>query len=178
NTFHAVDPALEGSDFLGGAPKRARDLVLSNQGFEGKKAPRPTVVVNCCHGGPGEDGTLQAALDLAGISYTGPTVAGAAIGMDKLAFAGVVAAAGIPTLPRALVTPEAEPPFEGPYIVKPRFGGSSIGIELATDWETAKALLQSVHLRSGAIAEPYRPESADLNVAVRTYPGLQVSAIE
>src|SRR5437763_6312147 len=90
NAFHAVDPALEGSDFLGGVPKKARDLVLSNQGFEGKKAPRPTVVVNCCHGGTGEDGTLQAALDLAGIAYTGPTVAGAALGMDKLAFGAAV----------------------------------------------------------------------------------------
>ena len=29
------------------------------------------VVVNCCHGGPGEDGALQAALDLAGVAYTG-----------------------------------------------------------------------------------------------------------
>ena len=58
----------------------------------------------CCHGGPGEDGTLQAALDLAGIRYSGPTVAGAALGMDKLAFGAVVAAAGLPTLPRVLLS--------------------------------------------------------------------------
>ena len=46
--------------------------------------------MNCCHGGPGEDGSLQAAFDLAGIPYTGPGAAGAALGMDKLAFAGDV----------------------------------------------------------------------------------------
>ena len=31
-------------------------------------ARRSRAVVNCCHGGPGEDGTLQAALDLAGVA--------------------------------------------------------------------------------------------------------------
>ena len=38
---------------MDGVPRKARDLVLTNQGFDGKKAPRPSVVVNCCHGGPG-----------------------------------------------------------------------------------------------------------------------------
>ena len=52
-------------------------------------------VVNCCHGGPGENGTLQAAFDLAGIRYTGPSAAGAALGMDKLATAAVARAAGV-----------------------------------------------------------------------------------
>ena len=46
---------------------------------------------------------LQAALDLAGVRYTGPSAAGAALGMDKLAFGGVMAAAGLPSLPRAAV---------------------------------------------------------------------------
>ena len=178
NTFHAVDPASEGSDFVEGVPRKARDLVLTTQGFEGKKAPRLNVVVNCCHGGPGEDGTLQAALDLAGLAYTGPTVAGAALGMDKLAFGAAVTALGLPSLPRQLVTPDADEPFKGPYIVKPRFGGSSIGIEVAADWTTARALLQSVHMRAGAVVEPYLPEAYDLNVAVRAYPEVQLSAIE
>ena len=75
------------------------------------------VVVNCCHGGPGEDGTLQAALDLAGVRYTGPGVAAAALGMDKLAFANVVTGAGLPSLPRAALTADASVDFDGPYIV-------------------------------------------------------------
>ena len=48
------------------------------------------------HGGPGEDGTLQAALDLAGLNYTGPSVAGAALGMDKWSFGAVMASEGHP----------------------------------------------------------------------------------
>jgi D-alanine-D-alanine ligase len=191
--FFAVDPALEGADFAGGAPKGSGELRLvaaPGGGFVGGKGgllgkDRPldlSAVLICCHGGPGEDGTLQAALDLAGLPYTGPTVAGAALGMDKLAFAGAVVAAGLPALPRVLLDgrhPASPPAWAGPYIVKPRFGGSSIGIEVVSDWETAASLAaSSVHLRRGALVEPYRPASYDLNVAVRTWPELQLSAIE
>jgi D-alanine-D-alanine ligase len=137
-------------------------------------------VVVCCHGGPGEDGTLQAALALAGLRYTGPSVAGAALGMDKLAFGGLVSAAGLASLPRQVLGPEGEDPaFEGPYIVKPRFGGSSIGIEITDDLGTARALVRSSpHLRDGAVVEPYLPDAVDLNVALRTWPRVAVSAIE
>ena len=42
--------------------------------------------------------------------------------------------AGLPTLPRVLLAAGAtRPPFAGPYIVKPRFGGSSIGIDVVED---------------------------------------------
>ena len=72
-------------------------------------------MVNCCHGGPGEDGTLQGALDLVGVAYTGPGVAGAALGMDKLAFAGIAHAAGLPVLPRVLLHKDGDgPAVDGP----------------------------------------------------------------
>ena len=189
--FYGVDTGMEAEDFLSGLPKAARPLRFvagPGGGFVGTKGALRkestldlSAVVNCCHGGPGEDGTLQAAFDLAGLRYTGPNVAGAALGMDKLAFGGVVAAAGRPSLPRILLDPErpVAPNWSGPYIVKPRFGGSSIGIEVVEDWTTATALAKSsVHLRRGAVIEPYRPASYDLNVAIRTWPQLQLSAIE
>lgn len=188
--FFSVEPSLEGGAFEAGAPKGAKELrlvagagggfIAAKGGLLGKDRPLDiSALVNCCHGGPGEDGTLQAMLDLAGLAYSGPSVAAAALGMDKLAFAGAVAAAGLPALARALVEPGRAAPFAGPYIVKPRFGGSSIGIEVVEDWATAGALAgTSVHLRRGAVAEPYRPASYDLNIAVRTWPDLQLSAIE
>jgi D-alanine-D-alanine ligase len=190
--FYAVDPSLEGEAFLDGVPKAAKELkflaspgggfVAGKSGLLAKEKPLDlSGIVNCCHGGPGEDGTLQAALDLAGLAYSGPSVAGAGIGMDKLAFAGAVAAAGLPVLPRALVEAGRAAPWSepGPLIVKPRFGGSSIGIEVVEDWDTATALAaSSVHFRRGAVVEPYRPASYDLNIAVRTWPQLQLSAIE
>jgi D-alanine-D-alanine ligase len=185
-----VDAALEAEAFLEGVPRGAQRLQLvagSDGGFTepGGRLGRARALdldaaLVCCHGGPGEDGSLQAALDLAGIAYSGPTVAGAALGMDKMAFGAVVAAAGLPTLPRVLVAPGGDPPpFEGPYIVKPRFGGSSIGIDVVEDIATARARLSAnPHLRFGAVLEPYRPDLTDLQVGVRTWPALELSAIE
>jgi D-alanine-D-alanine ligase len=122
---------------------------------------------------------LQALLDLAGVVYTGPSQSGAALGMDKLAFGAVCASIGIPILPRVALTDATKPDFEGPYIVKPRFGGSSIGIDVVDGIATAHDRLRSnPHLTDGAVVEPYRKESVDLNVAVRMYPAPQLSAIE
>jgi D-alanine-D-alanine ligase len=191
--WFGVDAALEAAVFLDGVPRGAQPMRLvlgAGGGFEAtggrfskQKAADFDVAVVCCHGGPGEDGTLQAALDGAGIAYTGPGVAAAALGMDKLAFGGVMVAAGIPALPRVALTVDTEDVgFEGPFIVKPRFGGSSIGIEVVEDVATARALLSnsnsSVHLRAGAVLEPYRPDLYDVQVALRCWPESQVSAIE
>jgi D-alanine-D-alanine ligase len=190
--FVAVDAGLEAEAFVSGPPAGARELRFAAQpgggwisgkgGLFGKEKPLELeAVVNCCHGGPGEDGTLQAALDLAGIAYTGPSSSGAALGMDKLAFGAVVAAAGLPALPRTLVIPGGPAPqWGGPYIVKPRFGGSSIGIEVIDDWANVVRLVQAggVHTRRGMVAEPYRATAADVNVALRCYPSLQISLIE
>src|SRR4030067_81677 len=72
-----------------------------------------------------KDGTAQAPFARAGMAYTGPSLVGAYLGMDKLAFTAVAAAAGLPTLPRVAVTAETEAiPFPPPYMVTPRFRGS------------------------------------------------------
>jgi D-alanine-D-alanine ligase len=188
--WFAVDAALEATAFLDGVPAGAQALRLvlgSGGGFEAvggrfskQKAAAFDAAIVCCHGGPGEDGTLQAALDAAGIAYTGPSVAGAALGMDKLAFGGVMVAAGLPTLPRVALTAETDQVgFDGPYILKPRFGGSSIGIEVVEDLATAKMLVgSSVQLRDGAVLEPFRPDLYDVQVGLRCWPAVEVSAIE
>lgn len=178
-----AEATMEAADFADGVPAKARQLRFEAAPGGGfflkKKSLDPSVIVNCCHGGPGEDGTLQASLDLAGLKYTGPDAAGSLLGMDKFAFGAVVAAAGLPTLPRALVIAGSKPDFNGPYIAKPRFGGSSIGIEVVEDWDTALALVgNSPHMRRGAVVEPYLPDSRDLNISVRTYPEFELSPIE
>ena len=178
-----VDPNSEASDFAQGVPAKAKPLKFVAEpggGFLLKKKPLDiSAVLNCCHGGPGEDGTLQAAMDLAGLRYTGPNVAGSALGMDKLAFGAVMASAGLPSLPRILVGAGDRLDVPGPYILKPRFGGSSIGIEVVEDMATAEALVaSSPHMKDGGVLEPFLAGSRDLNIAVRTYPELAVSAIE
>ncbi len=183
--WHLVDAGLEASDFVDGVPRRSRELTFVGapaQGFVLKKKPMQLdAVLIACHGGPGEDGTLQGMLDLAGLRYTGTGQASSALGMDKLAFGAAMSAAGLPTLPRTLVASGgvAAPDFDGPFIVKPRFGGSSIGIEIADDWETVLALKRtSRFFDQGAVVEPFLGGSRDLQLAVRTYPGFELSAIE
>ncbi len=189
-SFHGVPGDVEAASFLDGLPKGSSELTLrvgEGGGFfvAGSKLAKDRrldldAIVLCTHGGPGEDGSLQGALDLAGVNYSGPSVAGAALGMDKWAFGALVAAAGLSTLPRALLEPTTTSlPFEGPYILKPRFGGSSIGIDVVSDLATARArLTTNVHLAKGCVVEPFRADLTDVQVALRTYPGLSVSAIE
>jgi D-alanine-D-alanine ligase len=189
-SFYLVASDVEAESFLDGVPKGSSVVSLrvgddggfySGGGRLGKdRRLDVTTVVLCTHGGPGEDGTLQAALDLANVNYTGPTVAGAALGIDKWAFGAVMIATGLPTLPRALLTATTTAlPFDGPYILKPRFGGSSIGIETVVDIATAIARLSSnVHLLRGCVIEPFRNDLTDLQIAVRTYPSVTLSAIE
>ena len=183
--WYQVDGDLEAGDFVEGVPRKSKEVSFvgaPGQGFIVKRKPLALeAVLIACHGGPGEDGTLQGMLDLAGLRYTGPGQAASALGMDKLAFGAAMAAAGLPTLPRTLVTTgeEPQPDFVGPYIVKPRFGGSSIGIEVSEDWSTVLALKSSSRfLDQGAVVEPFLPGSRDLQVAVRTYPQWELSAVE
>jgi D-alanine-D-alanine ligase len=187
--FYSVPRGVEAEAFLDGLPKGSSELGLrlgDQGGFYasarmGKdRAIDLEAVVLATHGGPGEDGSLQAALDLAGIKFTGPTVAGAALGMDKWSFGAVMGSEGIPTLPRVLLDASTSTlPFDGPYILKPRFGGSSIGIDVVADVATARARLSSnLHLALGCVVEPYRSDLADIQIAVRTYPALALSAIE
>ena len=191
-TWHEVPPDIEASAFAEGLPRSASEVELAARpggGFvraDRRRRPVPVdVVVNCCHGGPGEDGGLPALLDLAGLAYTGPGQLSAAICMDKLAFSGAVAGAGLPALPLWLLTPDGPGDGEvadlvrGPLIVKPRFGGSSIGIEIVDDLATARALAgTSPLLRDGAVVQRYLTDITDLNISVRTWPELRLSAVE
>lgn len=191
-TWHEVPADIEASAFAEGLPRSASEVELAahpSGGFvraDRRRRPVPVdVVVNCCHGGPGEDGGLPALLDLTGLAYTGPGQRSAAICMDKLAFSGATEAAGLPTLPLWLLTPELPGDdavaelADGPLIVKPRFGGSSIGIEIVADLATARALARSSPLlRDGAVVQRYLEDIIDLNVSVRTWPQLRLSAVE
>ena len=183
--WYQVPSDLEAEAFVDGVPAKSKEISFvasPGAGFMVKRKRLDIgVVFIACHGGPGEDGTLQGLFDLAGLRYTGPGQAASALGMDKLAFGAAMATAGLNTLPRTLVVSgdEEAPDFEGPYIVKPRFGGSSIGIEVADDWPTVLALKSSSsYFDQGAVVEPFLGSSRDLQIAVRTYPELQVSAIE
>jgi D-alanine-D-alanine ligase len=109
-------------------------------------AGAPDVVFLAMHGGQGEDGTLQALLDLTGVPYTGSGHLASALAMDKDLSKQLFRNAGIPT-PRWILlragaeqdwrTPEfgtyAARDLGMPLIVKPSKEGSTVGLTLVKD---------------------------------------------
>ena len=100
--------------------------------------------------------------------------------MDKLAFGGADARRRRPVAQaRPCCRGRTPPSFDGPYIVKPRFGGSSIGIEVVEDWETAVALLATsptcVRARSSSRTVPTSSTSTSRSAP---RPTLAVSDVE
>ncbi len=102
-----------------------------------EEIPAADVVFPALHGGMGEDGTLQALLDIGGITYAGSGVLGCALSMDKDVTKRILRDADIPT-PDWLVNPTVDNAIQQlglPLIAKPVAGGSSVGLCLLRDYE-------------------------------------------
>jgi len=103
------------------------------------------------HGRYGEDGTIQGALELLGIPYTGSGVMASALAMDKWRAKLVWQAAGIPTPRYEILTAQSDfaavaSRLSLPIMVKPANEGSSIGmskVRSGADLEEAYALAAS-----------------------------------
>ena len=81
------------------------------------------------HGGWGENGGVQAALNARKIPYTGPGVKASQIAMDKLKTKLVLEMKNVPTAKWDLAHPDtAQSPLPLPVVVKPPCDGSSVGI--------------------------------------------------
>ncbi len=90
-------------------------------------------VVLALHGGQGEDGTVQALLDVAGVRYTGSGAMATAIAMDKDMSKRILRHAGVPTAEWRM-TPvsqsDAIAALGLPLIVKPNREGSTVGLTI------------------------------------------------
>jgi D-alanine-D-alanine ligase len=103
------------------------------------------------HGRFGEDGTVQGALELLGIPYTGSGVMASAISIDKVMTKRVWLAEGIPTPRYTLLRRGAYGDREIaqladlglPLIVKPAREGSSIGVAKVTDVADLRAAVDA-----------------------------------
>ena len=102
------------------------------------------------HGTCGEDGRIQAALDLMGVPYTGSGYLGSAIAMDKDLTKQLVRAAGVRTPDWRIASYDRESVEQMagsaalPCVVKPVDSGSSIGVAIAhTRRELMEALEQN-----------------------------------
>ncbi|UCD37727.1 MAG: D-alanine--D-alanine ligase [Fidelibacterota bacterium] len=132
------------------------------------------LVFNMLHGGEGEDGTIQTALDQAGISYTGSQSRASRLAMDKHASKEVMVSANIPTATWVRLELEEEREFlkyqdyqplsdfltehSFPVVVKPNGEGSTVGLTIVENAsELGEALLVAREFGSQVLVEAYIP---------------------
>jgi D-alanine-D-alanine ligase len=114
----------------------------------------PDAVVIALHGGPGEDGSVRAVLDLAGIRYVGSPAAACRGAFDKPTAKAIVRSAGLPTpdwvalphetvreLGSGAVLDRVVAGLGLPLMVKPARGGSALGVSVVSDADALPAAM-------------------------------------
>jgi D-alanine-D-alanine ligase len=110
------------------------------------------VVFLILHGGIGENGTIQAMLDMLGTPYTGAGVLGSAVAMDKMITKKLFLADNIPTPEYFVLSRDSKididtidlkikSKFGYPAIFKPTTQGSSVGLTLVKSRSEIKQAL-------------------------------------
>lgn len=138
----------QGVDAHGVDLSRERLLKLKDEGFDR--------AFNVLHGIGGEDGTVQAALELMGLPYTGCGVLASALSMDKRVTKLIWAAQGIPTPTHRVLGEDTDfaqlaEELGLPIFIKPADAGSSIGLskvkraeDLPEAWRFARQYCRTV----------------------------------
>lgn len=114
------------------------------------------------HGPLGEDGTIQGALEILGIPYTGSGVLASVLALNKIYSKQIFKSNGIPTSEWIVVkkTQKKLPtiPFGYPVVVKPSSQGSTIGVNIVKNRDSLKrALKEAFKYNEEAIIEKYIP---------------------
>jgi len=152
DTAHGILSAPDEQALLGGKivktiPPDVQALVRLNAQLPStlRSLPSTEVVFLALHGGQGEDGTLQALLDLTGVPYTGSGHLASALAMDKDLSKHLFRAAGVPTGDWLMAPVAGEGKRERgkggfaadverelglPVIVKPSKQGSTVGLSI------------------------------------------------
>jgi len=106
------------------------------------------VVFLALHGGAGEDGRIQAMLDLAGLKYTGSNHIASAAAMDKDLSKRLFRAAGVPTADWLMAPASADEVTRTlglPVVVKPNKQGSTVGLTVVREATKIDAAVQLAH---------------------------------
>jgi len=120
------------------------------------------IVFLALHGENGENGKVQAALDLNEVRYTGAGYLGSAIAMDKGLTKMILKANHLPSPHGVRLKRDhhlkdiAAYTMKFPVVVKPNSGGSSVGVTIVyTQEEYEKALKEAFELEDEVIVEDY-----------------------
>jgi D-alanine-D-alanine ligase len=114
------------------------------------------------HGSPGEDGLIQAMLDVAGCPYQGSGPAASFLALHKAGAKQIFADHGLDTPAWAFLPVRPEPGWQPdlsyPLFVKPNTGGSSLDMSLASTPEELDAALAVIfdHGREALVEESAR----------------------
>ncbi len=148
------------------------------------------VVWLALHGGVGEDGTIQALFDLAGVRYTGSGVLGSALAMDKDLSKTLCRAAGVPTADWRMLTAGSPAAWREPayavetfaalgarVVVKPSKQGSTVGLSVVDAPNAlATAIVEAFKHDDEVMLEAYIP-GRELTVGVLGDEALPVGEI-
>ncbi|WP_163649850.1 D-alanine--D-alanine ligase [Modicisalibacter sp. 'Wilcox'] len=139
----------------------ARGYDLAAGGLSGLEALAPDRVFIALHGRGGEDGTVQGALELLGVPYTGSGVLASALGMDKQRSKQLWRAVGLPTPESITLGPDSDwdavvTQLGLPLIVKPVHEGSTLGISIVHDRQALEAAFgEAARFDAAVMAERY-----------------------
>ena len=143
-------------------------VVLDRDSVE--NVPDCDVCFLALHGGWGESGGVQAALDKRKIPYTGPGAKASQIAMDKVKTKMVLEMNGVPTAKWTLASPGTEAsPLPLPVVVKPPCDGSSVGISkvlTAAEWKPALDAALAAQGGKGEVMVEAFIEGREMTVAV------------
>lgn len=129
------------------------------------------------HGGWGEDGTVQAFFEMAGIAYTGSGVLGSALAMDKDRSKHVFRSSNVPTPDWIAFDAAAGEPSAGQLagvhealgdrvVVKPNAEGSTVGLSIVTPSDDLAAAIRfAARFGSRVLLETF-VEGRELTVGV------------
>lgn len=142
----------------------AQTLDYDTRFLDAIRSWNPDVVFNALHGPGGEDGQIQGILDYLGIPYTGSGVEACALAMDKHLTKKLCAAEGLPTAAWDIfdlsggTLPLLPGSLDLPLVVKPRFEGSSAGVNIVhTHEQWTQAMIDGAQRYSEILAEEFIP---------------------
>lgn len=113
------------------------------------------VVFLALHGGVGENGKLQALLEMNGVRFTGSSSVGCMLSMDKIISKELVAREGIPTA-QGLTNKSSREELKSliPCFVKPADNGSSVGVtKVVSESELEAALDEAERFSDNVLVE-------------------------
>ena len=161
----------------------ARAFDPRDQGFEQLQTQRFNRVFIALHGRFGEDGTVQGALEVMGIPYTGSGVMASALAMDKWRTKLVWLASGIATPAYEMLTADSQAAdvtarLGLPLMVKPAHEGSSIGITKVESIEKFDAAYELAAKHDGSVIAEQFIAGREVTAAILNDQALPLVRIE